>query len=511
MAEKRSVAGRAGPILLRREMAVFLPAVALAGLWFGLEAMTLVGATALTVAWMTRPYPAAPEPEDEPKRDSATGLPARPGAQAALDAALREAYLSGTSTAALVLGLDDADSIARHLTQGELEEVLRRTAERLKGALRDRDIVARLSGLRFAVALAPSARLDLEGLIQLAGRLQSAAEVPLSIASRTVNVTAHVGFCQLSKLRERTGAGFLAAAEAAADEACRNGQSAIRAYSVEVPKTGHTRDALSTEIAAALEDGTLQGYLQPQLSTDTGDVSGFNVVPRWLHPTRGMLAEKEILPAISAAGLGDRMAEVMLYHAFHVLRLWDKAAVKVGPVSLPMPAEQLENPKLAARLQWEFDRFEIAADRFRLVLPQEVLPRLDDEVIRHNLAACAAMGCGIDLASFGHGPASMTAIRRSGAQRLRIHRSFVQRLDANPEQQRLIAAIISLAEGLGLETVADGVSSIAEHSMLSQLGCRHVQGPAIARPMPAEDTLRWMEAHRAKLAAPPQLGRGLGK
>lgn len=388
------------------------------------------------------------------------------------------------------------------------DEILRRTADRLRGSLRDVDTVARLQGARFAVVLHPTPRPDLESMIQLAARLQSAAEVPLSISLRTVHVSAHVGFCLISRSPERSGTAMLQAAETAADEARRNGPSAIRAFSAELQKGAAARGALAQGVSAALEGGQIVAHFEPQLSTDTGEVSGFEAVPRWLHPERGLLAEAEVLTAIDAEGQRPRLGEVMLYHALTALRGWDKAGVPATVVSLPISPELLANPKLAERFRWELDRFEIAPQRLRLVLEPAVMTRLDQDMVAHNLSTCAQIGVRIELAGFGTGPASVSSLRRTGADRLRIDRSFVARVDTDPDQRRLVVAVLAMAQGIGLDTLADGAALIGEHAMLAQLGCGHVQGPAISRPMAFEDSIDWLQRHRTKLDSTPRLGQG---
>lgn len=495
-------------MLLRREMAVFLPAIGLAGLWFGADAMILIAATALGVAWMGRNLP--PLGQTAAGLDAATGLCLRPEAEAQIDRALATAREAGGKTAALVVGFDDEESVQADRSQTEVDHLLRRSAERLRGALRDRDILARLDGLRFAVILQPTPRLDLEGLIQISSRLQAAVETPLSVRQQTVTVTAHVGFCPMSRAPKMTGAALLSAAEAAADAARRSGPSAIRAYAPDIWPGRTHEDDLTREAAAALEEGRIIAHLQPQLCTDTGEVSGFDAVPRWLHAARGILTEAEILPAIESAGLIGRLQEVLVFNAFHALRDWDRQGAGVATISLPVHPQSFHDPKFASRMQWDFDRFEISPGRVRFVLSPAILPLLVDEVVRHNLDALGEMGAGLDLSDFGMGATSVAQIRRSGAQRLRLHRTFVARIDTDPAQQRAAAALIAMADGLGLETLADGVGSIGEHAMLAQLGCRHVQGAGIARAMPQEETAAWLERHRAKISQPPRLGRGRG-
>ena len=91
-------------------------------------------------------------------------------------------------------------------------------------------------------------------------------------------------------------------------------------------------------------------------------------------------------------------------------------------------------------------------------------------------------------------------------RRLKIDRSFVTRVDQDREQQKMISAIVSLAERLGLETLAEGMETAAEYAMLSQLGCGHVQGYGLARPMPLEEATDWITRHRARRDRIPGIG-----
>ena len=118
------------------------------------------------------------------------------------------------------------------------------------------------------------------------------------------------------------------------------------------------------------------------------------------------------------------------------------------------------------------------------------------------------MGCRIDLDDFGTGHASITSIRRFAVTRIKIDRSFVMKADRDPEQQRMISAILTMAERLEVETLAEGVETVGEHVLLAQLGCNHVQGYGIARPMPFDQTLDWISRHKAKLTNVPRIMDG---
>jgi EAL domain-containing protein (putative c-di-GMP-specific phosphodiesterase class I) len=134
-----------------------------------------------------------------------------------------------------------------------------------------------------------------------------------------------------------------------------------------------------------------------------------------------------------------------------------------------------------------------------------VVAETGNDVIVSNISALARMGCGIDLDDFGTGHASITSIRRFAVRRIKIDRSFVTKVDEDRDQQKMVSAILSMAERLGLQTLAEGVETPGEHAMLAQLGCGDVQGFGIARPMPVDETMDWIERHRARPSAAPRI------
>jgi EAL domain-containing protein (putative c-di-GMP-specific phosphodiesterase class I) len=123
-------------------------------------------------------------------------------------------------------------------------------------------------------------------------------------------------------------------------------------------------------------------------------------------------------------------------------------------------------------------------------------------VIR-NLAGLARLGCCLDLDDFGTGQASLSSIRRFSIERIKIDRSFVTRLDEDPEQQRMVGAILTMAERLGLDILAEGVETEGERRMLTAMGCGHIQGYGIARSMPFAEASAWIRATARQGSAPP--------
>jgi EAL domain-containing protein (putative c-di-GMP-specific phosphodiesterase class I)/GGDEF domain-containing protein len=490
----------------RPELMLFVPALTLGAFWIGGEQALLLTALGLPMALALSG--AFRETEAEGAGTQGTAL--RPQIVEALDSALREGQGRGLTTACLVLQFDDPERLLDRHGRAAQSDVLSQSADRVVAALRPGDTVARLEGGGLAVALGAVRRLDLETLVQVAARLQAAMAPPLLIGAAHVYVTCSVGFCLASRAPEQTGKAMLDAAQIAADEALRHGPGAVRAFAPDMARTRADRDAQRGQLEAALDEGQIRAYFQPQISTDTGAISGFEALARWHHPDRGLVSPAEFLPALEDAGLSERLGEVILFNALSAMVRWDKAGLHVPNVAVNFSAAELRNPRLAEKLKWELDRFDLAPERLTVEVLETVVAQTDNDVIVANIAALARMGCGIDLDDFGTGHASITSIRRFAVRRIKVDRSFVSHVDEDREQQRMVAAILSMAEQLGLDTLAEGVETPGEHAMLAQLGCAHVQGFGIGRPMPFEETADWMRRTRAKLAATPRISHRAG-
>jgi diguanylate cyclase (GGDEF)-like protein len=492
--------------LRRPELMVFLPAATLAAFWFGGEETLILMALGAPLVFAAAGAFRFQEPE-EVAGPATEGLALRPQVIEALDAVFRDAAVTGRQTGCLVVQFDDADEVLDRHGRAAQTEVLARCAERLCAALREGDTVARLEGGGFAIALAAQRRLDLETLVQLAARLQAAVAPAISLDGARLYVSCSIGFCLGLRAPEPNGKALLDAAQVAADEARRNGPGAIRAFAPEMARKRADREAQRHGLEAALDEGQIRPHFQPQVCTDTGEVSGFEALARWYHPDRGVLNPGEFLPALEEAGLIERLGEVMLFQTLTALVKWDQAGFRVPNAGVNFSAAELRNPRLTEKLKWELDRFGLTPARLSVEVLETVVAHTDNDVIVHNIAALARLGCGIDLDDFGTGHASIGNIRRFSVRRIKIDRSFVTRVDEDPDQQKMVAAVLSMADRLGLETLAEGVETPGEHAVLAQLGCTHVQGFGIGRPMPFDATLDWLADRRAATAPPPKIGR----
>jgi diguanylate cyclase (GGDEF)-like protein len=485
----------------------FLPALCLGAYWFGGESLLIACALVLPALAALLNMTTGVHHQGPVARDGLTGLPLRRTITDTLDQILDARDTTGRTTACLVVEIDDFLALSSGFGTAASDDILISTARRLQDSLRDHDTIARLEGARFAIALAPVRRADLESLIQLASRLQAALSEPFSIHASKIFATASIGFCIPNRAPAASGQAFLDAAEIALSDAHRNGPGSIRAFSPAIAPRTLERGSLNTDVGEALENGQILPWFQPQISTDTGAVSGMEALARWAHPEQGVLAPGQFMPDIEELGLLERLSEVMLYHALKAIKTWDRAGFHIPSVAVNFSPTDLANPKIVDKIRWELDRFELVPARLSVEILESVISSSDNDTITRNIWALKEMGCGIDLDDYGTGHASIANIRRFAVKRIKIDRSYVSRCDLDRDQQSMLAAILTMAERLDLETLAEGVETVGEHAMLSQLGCHHVQGFSISRPMTFEQTLEWMETHNRKLAQTPQIGR----
>ena len=479
-----------------RPIAAMIPVVGLLAYWAGGELGLTLLAAALPLAVLAQGW----------RKEAEVPRAASDQVITTLDATLVDISASGGATGCFVLQFDDPATLCDRLGRTRQSELLAATIAGLRGAMRPGDMLYPLEDGSLVVALAQTPRLDLEIMVRIAARLHLVVQQPMTLTNGLVQVTCSIGFCQSTQLARPTGRALLDAAQVAGDEAAQFRPGAIRGYSPDLARARADRDALRAGFADAVQRGEVRAWFQPQLSTDSGEVSGIEALVRWHHPDRGILAPAAFLPALEGSDLMDILGQTMLTQSLAALAEFDRKGLRVPSVAVNFSAEELRDPQLPDRLRWTLDRFQLTPSRLTVEVLESVVAGDGDEVIASNIGRIATMGCGVDLDDFGTGNASITAIRRFALNRLKIDRSFVAEVDQNREQQKLVTAILSLAERLGLETLAEGVETPGEHTLLAQLGCGHVQGYVIARPMPVEDLAAWLVAHRERQAQALRIG-----
>ncbi len=493
-------------VLVGPQLAAFLPALFLGAFWFGGEGLLLFLAIVFPALLALAGVATRPSAADRWPADAITGLPLREALLTHLGNGLAHAAKGvDYQQVCMVLEVDDALRLRERHGHAAGDHLMHEVGLRLREMLRPEDLVVSLGYGKYGLALRGGQRMDLEAMIQISARLQGVVSEPISVDEARILVTACVGFVLPNRAPQQSADAFLLAAENALEAAQKSGPGSVRAYTPSMHRSPALTGFAGKEVLKALEEGQITAWFQPQISTDTGKLTGFEALARWEHPEKGQIAPAAFLPAMAAAGLFERLGEVMLFKSLSALRDWDRAGLDVPNISVNLSADELRNPKLYDKIRWELDRFDLAPERLTLEILENVVADAADDIATRNIAALSALGCQIDLDDFGTGHASITNIRRFDVHRIKIDRSFITHVDTDRDQQNMVAAILTMAERLGVETVGEGVETPGEHAMLAQLGCDHVQGYSIGKPMPFEATLGWIESHNQNLPQAPSL------
>ncbi len=449
------------------EVLAFLPALSLAAYWLAGEGALLVTALAVPLLCAIAAVIAA----------EADGVTPGEDFDARLRRMIARAEPIGGCTGCIVLLIDDGDALAGRLGRRRWADAMGQVQSALRREMRDGDLLHRCDTGGFVVALAPSRSLDIEAALQIALRLQEAVSRITLTTQAPVRLSMSAGVCLSDGAPESGATALLDAARQAARGARRTGPRGLRAYTA----------ARSHPPAAAPRSGV--ALFQPRLCTDTGAVAGFALA---LDATTESALTGEAWPAILTQGL-------------RALSGWDRANVRVPCVILPCPADALRDPGSAAMLEWELDRFDLSARRLALAPARETIAHPDPEAA-HALDAIARLGCLLDITDGTGAHESLLRLRALGTARLGIDAKHIRHLGTDPDQQSAAAAAIARADRLGLACFADAVDSAVAHTTLAQLGCGEVQGPAIARAMPFDETLGWARANDRRLRHAARLG-----
>ena len=477
----------------------FLPLIILSGYWIGGEE-TMIGIAAIVPAsfiviaqMLDRRF------LEIDGVDGATGLGLVRNAENWLETRLLNTPSTMPNVALMAISIDDLDRLEDRVGMPMHETILSELADRLRELIRKDDMIGRGSRTDFLICLSDIRPPETENLLHLAHRLQATLDAPFNHGSVRVYCTITVGIARARQLKSPSPLRLIRAAERAFNAAQKAGPGGIRVFKSDYGQLPRSDRNLDNQISLALENGEIVGWYQPQISADTGAITGFEALARWEHPERGLISPATFLSLIERSGLSQRLAEVILTHALSAVRTWDKAELNIPTVAVNFSCEELRNPRLSEYFNWEFDRYGIPPSRLGVEVLENVIAESHDDIIAKNLRALADMGCRIDLDDFGTGYTSILNIRRFSVSRIKIDRRLVSRIDIDQDQRDLVAALLAMSERLNIETLGEGVETPAEHTILAQLGCDHIQGYCVARPMPLGDTLTWIRDHHARL------------
>ena len=406
-------------------------------------------------------------------RDDLTGLANRPAFMARLDAAVTAARRDHTMIGVLYLDIDRFKVINDSLGHAVGDMVLAEAARRIMKIIRGRDVLARLGGDEFTMLLdGVQGRAE---AIAIAERVAGALAAPFSLAGRRFNVSASIGIATNLDSAD-DGEALLSHADAAQYRAKQGGRNRIEVFDIELRESIQRRLGDEQELRDALTRGDIISWYQPEVELRTGLIVGAEALARWQHPTRGMLDASKFVPLAEEAGLVFRLDDTIVTGAVEAraglalagvdprFRIW--CNVSSGQLTRERPTERLASLLSIAGC----DPSQIGIE----ITETAILP--DVKAAAREIAAARELGIKVALDDFGTGHSSLTLLRSLPIDRVKIDQTFVREVTRDANDTAIVRSVITLANDLGLEVVAEGVETAEQADVLAQLGCRYAQG-----------------------------------
>lgn len=410
--------------------------------------------------------------------DTLSGLANRDLFNETLDTALA-GQLKNQRIALLFIDVDHFKSVNDTLGHHIGDELIRAASKRISAVVREHDLAARLGGDEFAVLL--TRVRDLEAVHGCAQRIVDSMAEPFNLMGRTVRVSASVGIA-FGHTRCSSGDEFMRQADLALYAAKRAGRSTFADYDASLNQRDRSRRDLELDLRTAIAEGQFTLVYQPQICLKTGKWTGKETLVRWEHPVRGRIMPGEFIGIAEETGLIIPLGEWILRHAIHEAASWEEAhtiAINLSPI-------QMRNPNLINVLTSAIAAAQIEPQRIEIEITESALMH-DSEANVEMLYRLRQMGLRIALDDFGTGYSSLNYLRAFPFDKIKIDRCFVSELLDRPDCQAIVRSIISLADELGMETIAEGVETPEQLDWLVRHGCTEAQGYLISRPIESHD------------------------
>jgi diguanylate cyclase (GGDEF)-like protein len=407
------------------------------------------------------------------RKDALTGLSDRTWFNDQL-AALMAA--PNATPALMLIDLDRFKAVNDSLGHQVGDALLQLVAKRLTGALRDADVICRLSGDEFAVLMKRPNNPEVVGR-----RLVALLSRPYLIEGSVVSVGASVGLA-LAPDHGRDPAALIRAADVALYAAKHNGRGAARVYDCELDKTTRHRQSIAEALRKAIPLDQFALHFQPQVVLESGELTGFEAFLRWDHPELGSLLPGAFLPVAEDTGLIWPIGEWVLRQACEQAVTWPSHL----SVSVNVSVRQLlDRQKLPRMIKSALLRTGLAPGRLEIEVTERALTQQPEALA--VLEAIHALGVRVSLDNFGTGYSSINHLRRFPLHKLKIDHSFIHSLGVTEEATNVVRAIAALGKTLGIVTIAEGVETADQENRVRRDGCTELQGYVLSRPVPANE------------------------
>jgi len=414
--------------------------------------------------------------------DPLTGLPNRALLLDRLDQALAEVERHERTLAVLYLDLDRFklinDSRGHHVG----DRLLEAAGARMRGLLRAEDTVARLGGDEFVVVL-PDVQAARDPA-QVAEKIISALAVPFDLGEHRLHVTASIGI-SVYPCDGRDRDALLRHADAALYQAKEQSRNTYRFFDAEINRQANQRLAIENGLRVALERGELTLHYQPLFDLRTLAQTGVEALLRWRHPERGLIPSAEFIAIAEGSGLIVPIGRWVLSSACQQAATWRRQGLSCARIAVNISARQLRHDTLVAEIREALTKSGLDPADLDLEITESSVMH---ETLRAGqvLEEIDALGVQLTMDDFGTGYSSLSYLKRFPLDRIKIDKTFVRGVPADPDDVAIVQAIVAMAHQLRLKVVAEGVETAEQRAFLEDCGCDEIQGYLLGPPLPAE-------------------------
>lgn len=416
------------------------------------------------------------------EHDTLTGLINRNTLHAKLEAKIARAGADGRKVALLVIGIDGFQQVNDMLGHAIGDLVLRAISERLTAAMPTAGLIARLSGDEFAIAV-PTNAIG-QNVSRFAEQIGAGFDEPLLAGTRHLRVRVSIGAAVFPS-DGRTAAELLSNSHLALSRAKATSRGGHVLFEDSIRRELETRLTLEAELVLAAERHEFELFYQPQIHLADGSLIGAEALIRWRHPERGLVSPGEFMPVVNTSPISERIAEWVLETACAKAAAWERAGQKLR-IGVNLSPSQLQSGDLASSVAQALARTGLSPTSLELEVTEDILLH-DEQSALNTFLKIQALGVRLVFDDFGTGFASLSYLKKFPLDGLKIDRSFVLGLLANPDDAAIVSSTIGLSKQLGLSVIAEGIEDRATADFLVRMGCEEGQGYFFGRPMPASE------------------------
>jgi len=421
------------------------------------------------------------------RTDDLTGLPNRRRFSEALTTALAA---PDAEISVLLIDLNRFKEVNDSLGHAAGDELLVEVGHRFASALRAGDLLARFGGDEFAV-LAPGS--DTEGAQTLAARLSATLVDPFVLSGVRVHVGASIGVAAgLDSSHDPANAAELIRRADVAMYRAKADRCDAHEYADALDEPSRDRLRLVEDLRTGIEERQLVLHYQPKIAVSSGRVTGVEALVRWQHPERGLLFPDTFLPLAEDAGLSSTLTGEVLRTALGDCAAWRSDGL-ITSVAVNLSASELLDHRLPEKVAALLQIHDLPGTSLVLEITESVF-MVDRATAVTVLHALRELGIRISMDDYGTGYSSLAYLRELPIDELKLDRSFIGNLDADPRAAAIVESTIALSHSLGLAMVAEGVETLDALNRLRRYGCDLAQGYLVARPLPQDGLRAWFAA-----------------